>query len=95
MLTGVNEATCCVFVSLAAAAGGFGTATGGLFGQAAQPQAASLFKPFGQATTTQSTGFSFGNTNTMGQANTSSMVGCFVSLHSFAHKHLEGLIVFE
>uniref|UniRef100_A0A671UZF8 Nuclear pore complex protein Nup98-Nup96 n=1 Tax=Sparus aurata TaxID=8175 RepID=A0A671UZF8_SPAAU len=72
-------------------AGGFGTATGGLFGQAAQPQAASLFKPFGQATTTQSTGFSFGNTNTMGQANTSSMVGCFVSLHSFAHKHLEGL----
>uniref|UniRef100_A0A671UZE6 Nuclear pore complex protein Nup98-Nup96 n=1 Tax=Sparus aurata TaxID=8175 RepID=A0A671UZE6_SPAAU len=54
-------------------AGGFGTATGGLFGQAAQPQAASLFKPFGQATTTQSTGFSFGNTNTMGQANTSSM----------------------
>lgn len=61
------------FGAAPAAAGGFGTATGGLFGQAAQPQAASLFKPFGQATTTQSTGFSFGNTNTMGQANTSSM----------------------
>ena len=84
-----------MFASLAAATGGFGTATGGLFGQTAQPQAASLFKPFGQATTTQSTGFSFGNTNTMGQANTSSMVGCFVSLYSFAHKRLKGLTVFD
>lgn len=66
---------CRVFVlSAAAATGGFGTATGGLFGQQTPQQAASLFKPFGQATTTQSTGFSFGNTNTMGQANTSSMV---------------------
>uniref|UniRef100_A0A8C9Y0W7 Nuclear pore complex protein Nup98-Nup96 n=1 Tax=Sander lucioperca TaxID=283035 RepID=A0A8C9Y0W7_SANLU len=51
-------------------AGGFGATTGGLFGQQQPPQqASSLFKPFGQATTTQSTGFSFGNTNTMGQAN--------------------------
>ncbi|XP_051250898.1 nuclear pore complex protein Nup98-Nup96 isoform X4 [Dicentrarchus labrax] len=57
----------------AAAPGGFGTATGGLFGQPTQQQAGSLFKPFGQATTTQSTGFSFGNTNTMGQAPASSM----------------------
>ncbi|XP_070699287.1 nuclear pore complex protein Nup98-Nup96 isoform X2 [Pempheris klunzingeri] len=55
------------------APGSFGTTTGGLFGQQPPQQAASLFKPFGQATTTQSTGFSFGNTNTMGQANTSSM----------------------
>uniref|UniRef100_A0A8P4GAQ5 Nuclear pore complex protein Nup98-Nup96 n=1 Tax=Dicentrarchus labrax TaxID=13489 RepID=A0A8P4GAQ5_DICLA len=55
----------------ATAPGGFGTATGGLFGQPTQQQAGSLFKPFGQATTTQSTGFSFGNTNTMGQAPTS------------------------
>uniref|UniRef100_A0A663M311 Nuclear pore complex protein Nup98-Nup96 n=1 Tax=Athene cunicularia TaxID=194338 RepID=A0A663M311_ATHCN len=41
---------------------GFGTGTtGGLFGQ--QSQTTSLFnKPFGQATTTQNTGFSFGNT---------------------------------
>lgn len=61
-------------IPAAAAAGGFGTATGGLFGQSAPQQGSSLFKPFGQATTTQSTGFSFGNTNTMGQANTSSMV---------------------
>ncbi|XP_075994030.1 nuclear pore complex protein Nup98-Nup96 isoform X2 [Genypterus blacodes] len=55
--------------------GGFGAATGGLFGQPTpqQQQANSLFKPFGQTTTAQSTGFSFGNTNTMGQANTSSM----------------------
>uniref|UniRef100_A0A8C4DQH1 Nuclear pore complex protein Nup98-Nup96 n=1 Tax=Dicentrarchus labrax TaxID=13489 RepID=A0A8C4DQH1_DICLA len=57
----------------AATPGGFGTATGGLFGQPTQQQAGSLFKPFGQATTTQSTGFSFGNTNTMGQAPASSM----------------------
>ncbi|KAG9351821.1 hypothetical protein JZ751_023072 [Albula glossodonta] len=55
--------------------GAFGTATGSLFGQQQQPQqATSLFsKPFGQATTTPNTGFSFGNTNTMGQPNTSSM----------------------
>lgn len=64
-----------------AAAGSFGTTAGGLFGQQTQQQAAnSLFKPFGQATTTQSTGFSFGNTNTMGQANTSSMVSKYVLL---------------
>uniref|UniRef100_A0A8B9VLJ0 Nuclear pore complex protein Nup98-Nup96 n=1 Tax=Anas zonorhyncha TaxID=75864 RepID=A0A8B9VLJ0_9AVES len=52
---------------------GFGTGTtGGLFGQ--QPQTTSLFnKPFGQATTTQNTGFSFGNTNTLGQPNTNTM----------------------
>uniref|UniRef100_A0A3Q0SAE5 Nuclear pore complex protein Nup98-Nup96 n=1 Tax=Amphilophus citrinellus TaxID=61819 RepID=A0A3Q0SAE5_AMPCI len=53
--------------------GAFGATTGGLFSQQNQQQAGSLFKPFGQTTTTQSTGFSFGNTNTMGQANTSSM----------------------
>ncbi|XP_056140469.1 nuclear pore complex protein Nup98-Nup96 [Lampris incognitus] len=53
-------------------AGGFGANTGSLFGQQ-QQQAGSLFKPFGAATTTQNSGFSFGNTNTMGQANTSSM----------------------
>ncbi|XP_036379424.1 nuclear pore complex protein Nup98-Nup96 [Megalops cyprinoides] len=56
--------------------GAFGAATGSLFGQQPQQpqQATSLFsKPFGQATTTQNTGFSFGNTNTMGQPNTSSM----------------------
>ncbi|XP_069565687.1 nuclear pore complex protein Nup98-Nup96 isoform X1 [Brachyistius frenatus] len=57
----------------AAPAGGFGTATGGLFGQPNQPAASSLFKPFGQTTTAPATGFSFGNTNTMGQANTSTM----------------------
>ncbi|XP_033491350.2 nuclear pore complex protein Nup98-Nup96 isoform X1 [Epinephelus lanceolatus] len=60
----------------APAAGGFGATTGGLFGQQAPQQASSLFKPFGQTTTTQSTGFSFGNTNTIGQANTSS-IGLF------------------
>nr|XP_020488921.1 nuclear pore complex protein Nup98-Nup96 isoform X2 [Labrus bergylta] len=54
-------------------AAGFGATAGGLFSQPTQQPAASLFKPFGQPTTTQSTGFSFGNTNTMGQANTSSM----------------------
>ncbi|XP_030603052.1 nuclear pore complex protein Nup98-Nup96 isoform X2 [Archocentrus centrarchus] len=53
--------------------GAFGATTGGLFSQQNQQQAGSLFKPFGQTTTTQSTGFSFGSTNTMGQANTSSM----------------------
>lgn len=57
----------------AAAAGGFGATTGGLFGQPAQQPASSLFKPFSQTTTTQTTGFSFGNTNTMGPTNTSSM----------------------
>ncbi|KAM6907662.1 nuclear pore complex protein Nup98-Nup96 [Xenentodon cancila] len=46
-----------------ATSGGFGTSTGGLFGQPNQP-AGSLFKPFNQTTTAQSTGFSFGNTNT-------------------------------
>ncbi|XP_028451471.1 nuclear pore complex protein Nup98-Nup96 isoform X2 [Perca flavescens] len=61
----------------AAPAGGFGASAGGLFGQPqAAQQTASLFKPFGQATTTQSTGFSFGNTNTMGQA-TSNSIGLF------------------
>ncbi|NXC48597.1 NUP98 protein, partial [Penelope pileata] len=52
---------------------GFGTGTtGGLFGQ--QSQTTSLFnKPFGQATTTQNTGFPFGNTSTLGQPNTSTM----------------------
>ncbi|XP_034406784.1 nuclear pore complex protein Nup98-Nup96 isoform X7 [Cyclopterus lumpus] len=57
----------------APAAGGFGAAAGGLFGQPAAQPASSLFKPFGQTTTAPSTGFSFGNTNTMGQANTSTM----------------------
>uniref|UniRef100_G3NB32 Nuclear pore complex protein Nup98-Nup96 n=1 Tax=Gasterosteus aculeatus aculeatus TaxID=481459 RepID=G3NB32_GASAC len=57
----------------AAAAGVFGAAAGGLFGQPAPQQASSLFKPFGQTTTTPSSGFSFGNTNSMGQANTSTM----------------------
>ncbi|XP_059911980.1 nuclear pore complex protein Nup98-Nup96 isoform X1 [Gadus macrocephalus] len=80
-----------------ASAGGFGAATGSLFGQQTPQQqqqqaqqqqqqaqqqqqqqqqqaaAASLFKPFGQTTTAQNPGFSFGNTNTMGQANTSTM----------------------
>ncbi|XP_062384841.1 nuclear pore complex protein Nup98-Nup96 isoform X2 [Sardina pilchardus] len=55
--------------------GGFGTASSSLFGQQPPPQqTASLFKPFGQATTTQqTTGFSFGAANTLGQPNTSSM----------------------
>ncbi|XP_060792389.1 nuclear pore complex protein Nup98-Nup96 isoform X3 [Neoarius graeffei] len=57
--------------SFSAGTSGFGTTPGGLFGQPTQTN--SLFKPFGQATTTQNTGFSFGGTNTMGQANTSSM----------------------
>ncbi|XP_077618314.1 nuclear pore complex protein Nup98-Nup96 [Crocuta crocuta] len=52
---------------------GFGTNPGGLFGQQNQ-QTSSLFsKPFGQATTTQNTGFSFGNTSTLGQPSTNSM----------------------
>uniref|UniRef100_A0A8C5BWX6 Nuclear pore complex protein Nup98-Nup96 n=1 Tax=Gadus morhua TaxID=8049 RepID=A0A8C5BWX6_GADMO len=54
-----------------ASAGGFGAATGSLFGQQTPQQ--HLFKPFGQTTTAQNPGFSFGNTNTMGQANTSTM----------------------
>ncbi|XP_076836867.1 nuclear pore complex protein Nup98-Nup96 isoform X2 [Brachyhypopomus gauderio] len=49
----------------------FGTTTNSLFGQPQQSN--SLFKPFGQTTTAPNTGFSFGNTNTMGQPNTSSM----------------------
>lgn len=53
---------------------GFGTNTGGLFGQQNQ-QTTSLFsKPFGQATTTPNTGFSFGNTSTLGQPSTNTMV---------------------
>ncbi|KAM9451702.1 nuclear pore complex protein Nup98-Nup96-like isoform 2-T2 [Clarias gariepinus] len=59
--------------SFSSATSGFGT-TPGLFGQTQQTN--SLFKPFGQATTTQNTGFSFSGTNTMGQANTSS-IGLF------------------
>ncbi|XP_056416965.1 nuclear pore complex protein Nup98-Nup96 isoform X2 [Hyla sarda] len=52
----------------------FGANTGGLFGQPAAQPATSLFnKPFGPATTTQNTGFSFGNTNTLGQPQTSTM----------------------
>ncbi|KGL78314.1 Nuclear pore complex protein Nup98-Nup96, partial [Tinamus guttatus] len=52
---------------------GFGTGTtGSLFGQPSQTS--SLFnKPFGQPTTTQNTGFSFGNTSTLGQPNTNTM----------------------
>ncbi|XP_041440603.1 nuclear pore complex protein Nup98-Nup96 isoform X1 [Xenopus laevis] len=57
-----------------AATGAFGTNTGALFGQPANQPAASLFnKPFGNATTTQTTGFSFGNTSTLGQPQTSTM----------------------
>ncbi|XP_042543523.1 nuclear pore complex protein Nup98-Nup96 isoform X1 [Dipodomys spectabilis] len=52
---------------------GFGTNPGGLFGQQNQ-QTTSLFsKPFGQATTTQNTPFSFGNTSTLGQPSTNTM----------------------
>ncbi|XP_014445902.1 nuclear pore complex protein Nup98-Nup96 isoform X6 [Tupaia chinensis] len=52
---------------------GFGTNPGGLFGQQNQ-QTTSLFsKPFGQATTTQNTGFSFGNSGTLGQPSTNTM----------------------
>ncbi|XP_061752896.1 nuclear pore complex protein Nup98-Nup96 isoform X3 [Nerophis ophidion] len=56
-----------------ASTGGFNATTGSLFGQQNQQQAASLFKPFGQTTTAQSSGFTFGNTNTMGQPSTSTM----------------------
>ncbi|XP_029412463.1 nuclear pore complex protein Nup98-Nup96 isoform X4 [Nannospalax galili] len=52
---------------------GFGTNPGGLFGQQNQ-QTTSLFsKPFGQATTTPNSGFSFGNTSTLGQPSTNTM----------------------
>ncbi|KAI5620164.1 nuclear pore complex protein Nup98-Nup96, partial [Silurus asotus] len=57
--------------SFSAGTSGFGATPGGLFGQPAQTN--SLFKPFSQATTAPNTGFSFGGTNTMGQANTSTM----------------------
>ncbi|XP_053312712.1 nuclear pore complex protein Nup98-Nup96 isoform X2 [Spea bombifrons] len=54
----------------------FGASTGGLFGQTTSQPATSLFnKPFGQATTTPSTGFSFGNTNTIGQAQPMGLFG--------------------
>uniref|UniRef100_A0A8C4RUE3 Nuclear pore complex protein Nup98-Nup96 n=1 Tax=Erpetoichthys calabaricus TaxID=27687 RepID=A0A8C4RUE3_ERPCA len=54
--------------------GAFGSGTGSLFGsQPSQPGTSLFNKPFGQATTTPSTGFSFGSTNTLGQPNTSSM----------------------
>uniref|UniRef100_A0A667YSH9 Nuclear pore complex protein Nup98-Nup96 n=1 Tax=Myripristis murdjan TaxID=586833 RepID=A0A667YSH9_9TELE len=57
--------------------GGFGAATGSLFGTQPQQQGSSLFKPFGQTTTTQSTGFSFGNTNTMGHLSSPVLQGLF------------------
>ncbi|KAK3555738.1 hypothetical protein QTP86_028978 [Hemibagrus guttatus] len=57
--------------SFSAGTSNFGATPGGLFGQPTPNN--SLFKPFGQPTTTQNTGFSFGGTNTMGLANTSSM----------------------
>ncbi|KAM8975297.1 nuclear pore complex protein Nup98-Nup96 isoform 2-T2 [Pelodytes ibericus] len=54
--------------------GAFGASTGGLFGQQASQPATSLFnKPFGPATTTPSTGFSFGNANTLSQPQQSTM----------------------
>ncbi|XP_068600169.1 nuclear pore complex protein Nup98-Nup96 [Brachionichthys hirsutus] len=65
---GPNKST---FGAATAVTGAFGATTGGLFGQPAQQPSGSLFKPFGQPATTQSAGFSFGNTSTM--ANTSSM----------------------
>ncbi|XP_075704482.1 nuclear pore complex protein Nup98-Nup96 isoform X2 [Rhinoderma darwinii] len=52
----------------------FGANTGGLFSQPTAQPATSLFnKPFGQATTTPNTGFSFGNANTLGQPQASTM----------------------
>lgn len=75
-----SEVTCASLCS--ATTGSFGATTGGLFSQQTQQQAGSLFKPFGATTTAQSTGFSFGNTNTIGQANTSSMVR-LAPLHCF------------
>lgn len=63
-----------LLLSLLKGTTGFGTNPGGLFGQPNQ-QTTSLFsKPFGQATTTQTTGFSFGNTSTLGQPSTNTMV---------------------
>ncbi|XP_053703664.1 nuclear pore complex protein Nup98-Nup96 isoform X4 [Synchiropus splendidus] len=56
-----------------AGTGGFNATAGGLFGQPAQQNAGSLFKPFGQPTTTQSSGFSFGNNSTLGQTSSSTM----------------------
>ncbi|XP_039601644.1 nuclear pore complex protein Nup98-Nup96 isoform X1 [Polypterus senegalus] len=57
--------------------GAFGSGTGSLFGsQPSQPGTSLFNKPFGQVTTTPSTGFSFGSTNTLGQPNTSS-IGLF------------------
>ncbi|XP_068122593.1 nuclear pore complex protein Nup98-Nup96 isoform X2 [Hyperolius riggenbachi] len=54
--------------------GTFGTNAGNLFGQPTAQPATSLFnKPFGTATTTPNTAFSFGNTNTLGQPATSTM----------------------
>ena len=72
---------------LSSGTGGFAATS--LFGQTQQPQqqpqqAASLFKPFGQPAATPNTGFSFGNTNTMGQPNTSSMVS-YQSPHTHTH----------
>lgn len=53
---------------------GFGTNTGSLFGPSQPTQPTTLFsKPFGQTTTAQNTGFSFGNTNTLGQQQPSTM----------------------
>ncbi|XP_029457822.1 nuclear pore complex protein Nup98-Nup96 isoform X2 [Rhinatrema bivittatum] len=51
----------------------FGANTGGLFGQPSQPTTSLFSKPFGQVPTTQNTGFSFGNTNTIGQPQTNTM----------------------
>ncbi|MEQ2186374.1 hypothetical protein GOODEAATRI_027864 [Goodea atripinnis] len=72
-----KDVSWCLMVSPPTATGSFGTATGGLFAQPNQQPANSLFKPFGAATTTQSAGFTFGNTNTTGQPNTSSMVSFY------------------
>ncbi|KAM4796439.1 LOW QUALITY PROTEIN: nuclear pore complex protein Nup98-Nup96-like [Rhinophrynus dorsalis] len=54
--------------------GAFGANTGGLFSNTSAQPTTSLFnKPFGSVTTTPSTGFSFGNTNTLGQQPPSTM----------------------
>lgn len=53
---------------------GFGTNPGGLFGQQNQQNTSLFSKPFAQAITTQTTGFSFGNTSTLGQPSTNTMV---------------------
>ncbi|XP_054997822.1 nuclear pore complex protein Nup98-Nup96 isoform X2 [Sorex araneus] len=52
---------------------GFGTNPGGLFGQPNQPTTSLFSKPFGQTTSTPNTGFSFGNTSTLGQPSTNTM----------------------